>query len=77
MEPTTITVNGRIDPDPWDDETYLRVDEELFEMVRFVKAWVDPETGKYCETWEIKPREGDDGDGTSHDNHRQPKQVTG
>src|SRR3990167_1308332 len=53
---TTITVNGRIDPDPWDDETYLRVDEELFDMVRFVRAWIDPETGRYCETWEIKPR---------------------
>ena len=58
--PTTITVNGSIAPNPWDDDTYLRVDEELFEMVRFVRAWIDPETGKYCETWEIKPREGDE-----------------
>ena len=64
--PTTITVNGRIAPNPWDYDTYLRVDEELFEMVRFVRAWISTETGRYCETWEIKPREGDE-----QDNHRQ------
>ena len=68
MKPTTITVNGRIAPNPWDYDISLRVDEELFELVRFVRAWVDPETGRYCETWEIKPREGDE-----QDNHRQPK----
>jgi len=60
MEPTTIIVNGRIDQNPWDDTNALQIGEELFEIVRFIKAWVDPETGKYCETWEIKPREGDE-----------------
>jgi len=60
--PTTITVNGYIGSNMW---PYFRIDEELFDIVRFVRAWVDPETGKYYETWEIKPREGDE-----QDNHR-------
>jgi len=60
MEPTTIIVNGRIDQNPWDDTNALQIGEELFEIVKFIKAWVDPETGKHCEIWEIKPREGDE-----------------